>query len=251
MEIRFKKLIFIVVVMFSPFVMNGNKASASGVDYILLTNGEQMYGKINKVSKSEVDFVRIESKGFLGSKKEPMTLDASKVYMIKYEDRGNLYFMLDGSRKTGEKQKIDKSADIIYLIDGAEIQAWNIVIDSDRIRYQTSKEKKKAMSNEANVALNAVFMIQYSDGSCDIINDLDIMKAKEEEKQTKEVSEPEAKIKVIFHTVKAGDTLTSIANEYDVEVASIREWNDLDSKINDNSKLKTGLQLIIQKEIKE
>lgn len=234
-----------------PFVMNGKRVVTSGVDYILLTNGEQIYGKVNKVSKSEVDIVRIEPKGFLGFKKEPMTLDASKIYMIKYEDRGNQYFLPDGTRKSGEKQKVDKSADIIYLIDGAEIPAWNIVIDSDRITYHTSKDKKKARSFEANVALNAVFMILYSDGSCDIINDLDAMKAKEEEKQLEKVSEPEARLKVIFHTVKAGDTLISIAKEYDVEVASIREWNDLDSKIKDNSKLKTGLQFIIQKEIKE
>jgi LysM domain protein len=250
MEIQFKKIILFVMISLFPFVMNGKRVISSGVDYILLTNGEQIFCKVNKVSKSEVDIVRIEPKGFIGSKKEPMTLDASKIYMIKYEDRGNQYFLLDGSRKSGEKQKIDKSADLIYLIDGAEIPAWDIVIDSDRITYKTSKDKKKAKSFEAGVALDSVFMILYSDGSCDIINDLEAIKAKKEEK-VKEDSALEAKIKVIFHTVKTGETLTSIAKEYDVEVNLLRSWNDLDAKIKDNSRLKAGLQLIIQKEIKE
>lgn len=168
--------------------------------------------------------------------------------MIKYKERGNVYFKTDGSRVSGEKQKIDKNADIVYLVDGAELPAYGLEMNSDGISFRTTKDKKKARSAINGYKLSEVFMIIYSDGSRDIITSLDKPKepAPAEESQP---TEPEPQFKIVFHNTKAGDTLKNIAEKYGVTVDELREWNELDEKLKETTRLKTGMQLLIQQPI--
>lgn len=48
-----------------------------------------------------------------------------------------------------------------------------------------------------------------------------------------------------IHTVKSGETLASIAKQWNVTVIQIKEWNELSSKLTGTSKLTPGTELII------
>ena len=49
----------------------------------------------------------------------------------------------------------------------------------------------------------------------------------------------------MFHTVKQGDTLNSLAGEYGVTADNIKEWNELGAKIKPTTRLQPGQQLIL------
>lgn len=215
-------------------------------DVVILRSGEELKGKIIQVSQNEV---KMESKkGSVFSKPFTSSINPSDIYLIKYKERGNLYFKEDGKRVSGEKQKLDSSADIVYLCEGKEIQAWDLKHNSETITFRTTKDQKKASSSTLTVANGAVFMIKYSDGSCDVITDITLYKTPEVvPSEKKEDNEPQ--IKVVFYTVKAGDTLTKIAEEFNVSIDELREWNDISTSTKDNAKLKVGIQYIIQQKI--
>ena len=92
-------------------------------DVVILRSGDELKGRVTQVSQTDV---KLEPKsGTIFSKSsEIVSINPADIYLIKYKERGNLYFKENGQRVSGEKQKIDRSADIVYLCDGKEIQAW-------------------------------------------------------------------------------------------------------------------------------
>lgn len=219
-------------------------------DAIILRSGEEIEGKILKSTQTEVIIEEESKNGLFGEKKHrSTTIFLSDVYMLKYKERGNYYLDSDGTKISGEKQKIDKSADIVYLIMGKEIPAWNLSLDANNITFQTTKDKKKAESNTLTLKRSAVFMIKYSDGSRDIITDIQPKESVAANQpingeQEKEDSTPQ--FKVLFHSVKKGDTLGSVASQYDVSEDDLKEWNELSPQMKSGTRLKTGTQLLIQ-----
>lgn len=246
-SIKYSCITFLLIV----FVLSPDFCKAQ--DMILLTNGDELPGKVEKISNNEVtlDISKIKK-----STVDKEIIHVRDIYMIKYKDRGNVYFLSDGRRNTGENQQLAKDADVIYLLSGMEIPAWNTKMEYGVVKYDNDKNKKK--SKERIVNLNQIFMIKYADGSREVINDLSALRKEEykkkaaaaKNKQSQKSDSDEPKYKVVFHTVKAGETLKTIATIYAVTPAQIREWNELNSSITEATKLKAGTQLMIQQLIK-
>lgn len=238
-------------------VLSFPKAMAQD-DFLLYRNGSEKAVRIIMVSGSEVTYSEFAKGG--PEQKESLR----DIYMLHYGKRGNVYITDDGKRITGENQKYDKSADIIYLISGKEIQAYSLQILEDKILYEEKSKNnrfgKKASGNDAGAKMldaGDVFLIKYKDGTKDIINDIsrEVMEAKERAKREEEERARQAQLeeemkkanekKVVFHNVKNGETLSIVANRYHVTYQEIITWNELSVKMKPTAKLKPGMQLMI------
>lgn len=227
-------------------------------DLIIYRNGTEKAVRIIMVSGNDLTYSEF-SKG--GPEQKESLKD---IYMLRYAKRGNVYITDDCKRITGENQKHDKNADIIYLINGKEILAYNLMILEDKIIYEekgkTNLFGKKTDRNDAGskmLNLSEVFFIKYKDGTKDIINDIshEAIEAKERAKREEEERIRQAQIeeemkkanekKVIFHNVKRGETLAAIAKKYHVAAREIITWNELPSNTKPNVKLRPDMQLMI------
>jgi hypothetical protein len=96
-----------------------------------------------------------------------MELSNSDIYMIKYKKRGNVFFTETGERFTSEGDgKIPSCASAIYLIEGKEVAAYDITIDTNNVSYYPLKSKKigliqvnKKGSSSFSIPKNEVFLI--------------------------------------------------------------------------------------------
>ncbi len=224
----------------------------SSDDMILFRDGHNIDVKITQVVKDQI-FYKLSSK-----KDAPeLSVDIADVYMIKFASRGNVYITADGKRVTGENQKIDKEANLIYLITGKEIQAFNPKVGTDIITYQLTPKAKKGMTPQMGaVPLSDVFLIEYADGTRDVITDLSgavmpktAVIIPDEPKE--ETPEHKPALKVVFHTAKSGDTIDSVASRYGVTPQEIIEWNELPAKTRTTARLKVGMELMLYVESTE
>ena len=223
-------------------------------DFIIFRNGEDKHVQLVMVSSDEVTY-RESANG------ENVTKNKLKdIYMLHYAKRGNVYITEDCKRITGENQKIDKDADVIYLVKGGEIMAYDLKIQENSLVYGTKPKNaglfgKKVIDNQLHsIDLKDVFIIKYRDGTKDLINDISAEYKEAEEKARMEAeekarAEEELKkineTKVIFHHVKKGETLAIVAKRYHVTCNEIIEWNDLPKATKQNSKLRPEMQLMI------
>lgn len=223
-------------------------------DLIIFRNGEDKQVKLVMVSSDEVTYRESVNDG-------PVIKNKLKdVYMLHYAKRGNVYITEDCKRITGENQKIDKDADVIYLIKGGEILAYDLKIQENSIVYGSKPKsiglfgKKVSDMQTYTIDLQDVFFVKYKDGTKDLINDISAEHKEAEEKARKEAeekarAEEELKkineTKVVFHHVKKGETLAIVAKRYHVTCNEIIDWNDLPKSTKQNSKLKPEMQLMI------
>lgn len=223
----------------NPYAMTSS--NRKGSDKIILRDGSMLDAKIQQITQSSVRFKNETS----GVKLDELPL--TDIYLIKSSKRGNLFFTQEGRRKTGEQPEIDSKASVIYTTDFREIPVYSIEFDVDKIIYQTSKpDRKNPQPLRKVIPQSIVFMVVYPDGSSDIFTDL--TKDQTYVPQTEEaVNQEQAQddLKVVFHNVKQGETLVSLAKRYDVEVADIREWNEIGATTKDATPLKPGLQLML------
>lgn len=213
-------------------------------DLILLRNGMEAEAIVELVDDNEIVF-RID-------KKSPsQTIDIHEVYMIKFAKRGNVYVTPEGKRVTGETQVIDKDADVIYLVSGAEVPAYNLKVSDYHVSFLANKPKnKKSIPIAQTFSRSDVFLIKYKDGTKDKLSDISLKKKVEPQPDvvkadTQEEPAKEEPLQVVFHSVAKGETLTSIAKKYGVATDEIVEWNDLPAKLNTKSRLQSDMQLII------
>lgn len=243
MKLSISRLLVIIVALLTGI-------AAMAQDIVILRSGDELEGRVLQASQSTVT-IETKKGGLFSKELAKTSLKPSDIYMIKYKERGNLYFKEDGKRVSGEKQKLDRTADIVYLCDGKEIQAWDLSLNPENITFRTTKDQKRAQSSVMTLSNSAVFMIKYSDGSRDVVNDITINPEPQQAASAETVTDPEPQIKVVFHTVKAGDTLASIAKEYGVRVEDIREWNEISTATKENTRLKAGVQYMIQQTLKK
>lgn len=211
-------------------------------DLIVLRDGTEIASKVMQISVKEVSYKE------KANDKQSQQIDLKDVYMVRFEKRGNIYITEDCKRITGENDKWNKDADRIYLTKGKEIQAFNLNVKENTITYtltQKGKGKKSNMIEVETISPAEVFMIKYSDGTKDIINDIQAQKEEEAKPETQTSPVKENEKKVIFHSVKKGETLASIAQRYAVTVAEIIEWNDLSKNTKANTRLQNGTQLMV------
>ena len=211
-------------------------------DLIITRTGEEFKGKLELLSESEVNF-QIKGGNFLKSHSSLKVFPTNEIYMIKTDKRGSIFFNRKGERIMQPNQSIGKNADVIYLVEGAEISAWNIGLKDGRITYQKNPKATRAQSNIGFFPIEEVFMIRYNDGSKDIFTNISSVVLPETDKEKKSF---EKKIKVIFYKILKGETLNSISRKYDVSVEDLIEWNDFSTHIKPDTKLTPGKQIMIQ-----
>ena len=169
--------------------------------------------------------------------------------MLRFAKRGNVYITNDGKRVTGENRILPKDADVIYLVEGQEIPAYDLRIMEDRITYLPKKNKNKNVVPIAEVLpRSAVFMVKYTDGTTDVLTDITLKKELPQpvkEESTAQPTEEDEELEVVFHSVKKGETLSSIASRYNVAIDDIIKWNDLPSTTKPTAKLRADMQLMI------
>lgn len=210
-------------------------------DFVILANGEEIDCKLNSVSDESIQIAISRRSGL---KKHTMTetYPLNEVYMIKGGKRGTT-FIVDGKRIIKPSSDIPKDANIIYLLEGGEIPAWNITLGANGV---VSYKKEKKTFEDQHLLASQIFMIKYADDSKDIFNSPLAVAQKKEEAESKPEPESKPELKVVFHTVKKGETLAGIAKRYDVTVDDIKEWNELGGALSDQYRPKANTQLMIQ-----
>lgn len=214
-------------------------------DLIILRNGNEIPSKVIQVDAKSITY-----KESAKAKRE-LHQDLCDVYMIRYEKRGNIYITDEGKRITGENNKWEKGADRIYLVTGKEIQAFNLNVGVNEITYSLGIgkgpfRKKNSRYFSQSLSPQEVFMIKYADGTKDILTDIRRKtepSGEENETSITEVDENERQ--VVFHNVKKGETLNTIAKRYDVTVKEIIDWNDLPKTAKATTRLQSGTQLMV------
>lgn len=200
-------------------------------DVVILRTGEHVYGKLRKMTVTTVSFE---------SRKTMFEYPLKDVYAVKSDSRGDIFYNMKGERISRPANNEGRGADRIYLIDGEEIIGWKTAISGKTVSYQDSRETKKNRPRVVEIPVEKVFMINYFDGTKEIVNDITTMI--EEDSETKEKESP---LKVVFHDVVRGESVVSVAEKYNVSVSDLREWNDLSPKIKDNVPLTPGRQFMI------
>lgn len=231
--------------MLTIFVALGSMAVPKSHDVVILRSGDTFKSKVNQISTKSLIFENYTN----GVKSDQYPL--SDVYMVKFAKRGNVYFMPDGQRMTGENQPINYNASIIYTIDYKEIQAFDIVMELGTISYSKKKPTKKdRYPSRYTIDAANVFMIIYPDGTKEIFSDLSKAETQQEELERNAAvatdtvpAKPE--LKVVFYTTVSGDNLAKIAKKHEVEVDDIREWNELPSSLKPTSPIRKGTQLML------
>ncbi len=216
-------------------------------DLMILRNGRESNVAIVQVNDREVIY-----KESIKKNAPELSINNSEIYMLRFAKRGNVYITAEGKRVTGENQTIPRDADIVYLVEGKEIPAYDLRVMEDRVTFLLKKNKNSKVIPIAEVfPRSAVFMIRYSDGTRDVLTDISLAGKQEkvepaliEEKAETEKHE-ENELQVVFHRVIKGETLSSIAQKYDVAVTDIISWNDLPAKFKPTAKLQPDMQLML------
>ncbi len=229
-------------------LINISTSAALAADHIIFRNGQEGDVKLYQITDDKVIFGYIGDK--TGTRKEAPTKD---VYMVYIDKQGNVYLTPDGKRITGEAKRVDpKKSDAIYLIKGAEIAADDIRVTDNSVQY-TAKSKSsgflgmvgKTDKGDGVINKSDVFMIRYKSGMVDIINPFDAVEQAPKEAVKEEAPAKEARLRMLIHTVKSGDTIASIAREYEVSEDDLRSWNDISSKTSSSAALKVGRSITV------
>lgn len=147
--------------------------SANAQDFVIMRNGKSFSCKVKGINEGYVYFQRGEDK------KKAKT---NRVYMIKYETRGNAFFNSNGEvsyNSDASSVKQSKSDIAIYLCEGVEIITPEIKMTGNNIEYKEPKNGLKKVlgvfskkGDWASISRDKVFIIRYGDGTKDIITPL-------------------------------------------------------------------------------
>ena len=216
-------------------------------DLIILRNGREANVSIVQVNDREVIYKESDKKN-----SAEFTAPNSEIYMLKFAKRGNVYVMPDGTRITGENQTIPRDADVVYLVSGKEIPAYELRVMKDRISFLLKKNKNTKVIPIAEVLPRTdVFMIRYSDGTKDILTDITLQQHATNEETVIQQETPgneiddDDELQVVFHRVVKGETISSIAQKYNVAENDIISWNDLPAKFKPTARLQPDMQLML------
>lgn len=141
-------------------------------DMILLRDGSERKVKIIMVNGNHIVFATDAKSN------NQETIDNSLVYMVKYDKRGNMFFMDDGERISGGGDgKIPSNATAIYLLKGEEIVGYNVEMNVSSVQYTSSKKKEK---DKFSIDKSEIFLIVYPDGTKEILNDFETLRKQKE-----------------------------------------------------------------------
>ncbi len=171
------------------------------------------------VRECKLEMVTTDSTVFTADGRR-VSIHNTEVYMVKYDKRGNVFYTDDGEQFSGEGDgKVPGAAAAIYLAQGKEIVAYNLMMGVDQVTYQTGKKKN---SPTETVAKDDIFMICYHDGTRTIVNDFGSVqerkRAREEAARRKAEEERLAALRAQYP--KDGTLLTVTGKRLNVTVVS-------------------------------
>lgn len=140
--------------------------SVNAEDVVILRTGEHVYGKLRRMTVTTVSFE---------SRKTMFEYPLKDVYAVKSDSRGDIFYNMKGERISRPANNEGRGADRIYLIDGEEIIGWKTAISGKTVSYQDSRETKKNRPGVVEIPVEKVFMINYFDGTKEIVNDITTM----------------------------------------------------------------------------
>ena len=157
-------------------------------DIIMKRDGSEMQVRVVQINSKSVVY-NLESK----HDKEDKQMDNSEIYMIKFQNRGNVFFTEQGNRFNGEGDgKVPKKSTVVYLTKGQELVVFDLMMDTNKLSYKLSKDKDAPTNYTPKYQ---VFMIVYPDGTKDIITEFiqkkqDLPKV-ENQKEPKQEAKPQ------------------------------------------------------------
>lgn len=209
-------------------------------DLLMLRNGQEIRGKLEIVSDKDILFSHGSS-----SHGQSDSYPVRDVYMIKTEKRGTIFYNTAGSKSMVGSVKNNRKATYIYLVNGGEIEAWNLRMANGIIKFTKNPKLPETPSNTGVYPTEDIFLIKYPDGSKDLITEISGERLPNGS-NANIVGSP-TKIKVIMVEIsKSTTTIGDIAKEYKVAVEDIVEWNNLPKGSASGSRLSAGTQLMIQ-----
>lgn len=128
-------------------------SASESSDVILKRDGSEVVGKVVKVSPSYTSY-KLQDK----SNTEEQVCANSDIYLIKFADRGNMFFTEYGEIFFGDDTgSIEDNAILLYLSKGEEIVAYNVSFDNQNFRYYHNKEN----TDLRTIPRQDVFVVKY------------------------------------------------------------------------------------------
>lgn len=229
----------------SSFMFLG-ASSAFAKDIIILRNGDIIEGKLKKITVASVT---------IDSKRTLIEYPIKDVYGIKHSERGNTFFDRSGTRRSSKVLKEDKYADHVYLTMGGEKLLWQTAVSDGFVIGNDGWDTARNEPIVYKIPVENVFMIQYCDGSTDVLNEIPLISESATQQRVSahdktEKEEKEDEMKVIFHKVEKGENLTMIAEKYGIAIKELRDWNEIPGRQGNIAPLPTGSQLMIYQKMK-
>lgn len=99
------------------------------------------------------------------------SVENNKIFMLKFRTRGNVVFNNRGERIVSSygAKKAPRGAITIYYIDGREMFAYSLTMNTSVVTYSTNK---KGEGTPVTVPKSEIFMICYPDGTRDVLNNI-------------------------------------------------------------------------------
>ena len=143
-----------------------DKVFKNDLDYVIFRDGRMQSVKILQIDNEKT--LVMESGANSASEHYIMN---SGFFMLKSNTRGNIVFNRVGERilTTSEPVDVPKGAISIICVDGREIVGYNVRVKDDNVTYNTAKKGK---GQQLSLPVTEVFLINYSNGSRDVLTSI-------------------------------------------------------------------------------
>ena len=156
-----------VLIIFIYIIAIGCQSIFSQSDMIIRLDGTVEKGTVTLVSDAQISYKDGETE---------KRFNKSDIYMIKFKQRGNLFFLKNGTLSFDEENiPVPNDAVSIYMIWGQEYIAHQAEIKDDEIIYDTYDKKNR---QRHVLPKKDVFMIRSSNGVNTVITPLNRVKIK-------------------------------------------------------------------------
>lgn len=134
-------------------------------DVILKRNGKELKVNVTLVTELHTYYKTLDEKDTLESQ-----INNSEIFMIKYSERGNMFFYETGDVVFDDSEyDVPDDAIILYLIKGKEVPAYELSMDSKDVRFYTSRKKVDMIK----IPRDEIFLVKYTNGISEVITEFE------------------------------------------------------------------------------
>jgi hypothetical protein len=153
-----KQLTLLTLLLLAPLAALAQK------DMMLFRDGSEKMVKVIQVNNDRIIYKEKDKK-----KSPELSVLTTDVFMIKYENKMNVFFDEYGDRSERSKElKHNKKDILVYLKIGAEMPVYSLELKRDG--YAIYKKKKKDVQEHAFYK-SEICMVKDPDGTKDILSD--------------------------------------------------------------------------------